>query len=275
MALKSPIQWFGGKQSLAPKLLPYIPEHHTYIECFGGGGSLLFAKEPSPVEVYNDLDGDLVNFFRVLRDPALFPDFYNRAWLSPYSREEYNFCKQHLNDDADTVERARRFFVLARFSFSGLLGSSFGIVVTASSRGMAQPASSYKSVLCMLPLISERLSRVEIESKDFRKFLTGYDTENTFAYLDPPYVPETRKSGKYRCDMSLQDHNDLIDILRNIKGKVMLSGYPNELYDSLGWNRVEWDVVCKAAGRTRASGLQGVGNVLEKQKRTECIWMNY
>jgi DNA adenine methylase len=213
--LRSPIQWFGGKQLLAKKLLPLIPEHHTYVEPFGGGGSILLGKEPSPVEVYNDLDGDLVNFFRVLRDPAQFADFYQRAWLSPYSREEFNFCKAHLNDDPYPTERARRFFVLARFSFSGLVGNSFGLTVTHSSRGMAGHASSYKNVLCMLPLISERLSRVEIECNDFRKILSTYDTENTFFYLDPPYVPSTRRAGGYRCEMTEDDHMELIELLRN------------------------------------------------------------
>ncbi|MCE5322155.1 DNA adenine methylase [bacterium] len=273
--LHSPIQWFGGKQLLAKKLLALIPEHHTYVEPFGGGGSLLLTKDPSPVEVYNDLDGDLVNFFRVLRDPAQFADFYQRAWLSPYSREEYSFCKDHLNDNPDPIERARRFFVLARFSFSGVLGNAFGLGVTSSSRGMAEKASAYKNVLCMLPLISERLSRVEIECYDFRRILKIYDTPETFFYLDPPYVPSTRKGGSYRCEMTEEDHRDLVELLRHVTGKVMLSGYPNELYDTLGWDKQEWEVNCKAAGRTRASGLQGEGHVSERQKRVECVWRNY
>jgi DNA adenine methylase len=260
---------------MASKLVPLFPEHRTYLEVFGGGGSMLFTKAPSPVEVYNDLDADLVNLFRVLRDPKLFPDFYNRAWLSPYSREEYDFCRQHLNDDPDPVERARRFFVLARFSFSGIPGNSFGINITASSRGMVEKASSYRNVLCYLPLIAERLSMVEIECRDFRRVLSLYDTEQTFAYLDPPYVPSTRKSGAYRCEMTLEDHQELVELLRNLKGKAMLSGYPNELYDSLGWRRFEWETNCFAAGRTRVSGLQGQGKAREKQKRVECVWVNY
>jgi DNA adenine methylase len=245
------------------------------VEAFGGGGSMLLAKEPSPVEVYNDADADLVNFFRVLRDPHLFPDFYNKAWLSPYSREETEFCKRHLHDDPDPVERARRFFVLARFSFAGIPGNSFGLNVTSSSRGMVEKVSAYRNVLCAIPLIADRLSRVEIECRDFRSILTTYDTEHTFFYLDPPYLPETRKSGKYRCEMTEEDHEDLVKLLQCIKGKVMLSGYPSELYDSLGWTRTNWDVTCRAAGRTRASGLQGEGHVKSNQKRTECVWMNY
>lgn len=276
MNLRPPIPYFGGKQLMAGKLLPLFPPHKTYVEVFGGAASLLFAKESSPVEVYNDLDSDLVNFMQVLRDrDGVFPDFYNRACLSPYSRDEWQFCRDHLNDDPNPAERARRFFVLARFSFSGLVGSSFGIDVTGSKRGMVQKASAYQGVLGVLPRLSERLVSVLIENKDFRNLIRVYDTEQTFFYLDPPYLPETRRSGAYKHEMTEEDHHELVDALKTIKGRVMLSGYPSDLYDSLGWNRQEWKTVCNAAGRTRVSGLQGTGAVLEKQRRTECAWTNY
>jgi len=274
--LKSPIHWFGGKQMMVGKLLELVPEHHTYCEVFGGGGSLLISKEPSPVEVYNDLDSDLVNFFRVIRDPALFPDFYNRAWLSPYSREEYYFCRDHLNDDPNPTERARRFFVLARFSFGGEFGQ-FGHNVTASRTGMAMIVSAYRNVLYLLPLIADRLSLAEIECRDFRELIPIYDTENTFFYLDPPYVPSTRRAGGYKHELSAEDHIELVEMLKGIKGKAMLSGYPNDLYDTLGWNKQEWKTSCSAVGRTRAAGLQGKGSVSadSRHERTECVWMNY
>jgi DNA adenine methylase len=275
MKLRAPIPYFGGKQLMASKLLPLFPEHKTYVEVFGGAGSLLFAKEPSPVEVYNDIDSDLVNFMAVLRDQDMFPDFYNRACLSPYSRQEWLFCRDHLNDDPDPVERARRFFVVARFSFSGLIGSSFGICVTGSKGGMVQKASAYQGVLAILPRLSERMISVLIENRDFRDIIRLYDTESTFFYLDPPYVPETRRNGAYKHEMTSEDHGLLVEMLCGIKGKVMLSGYPSELYDSLGWRKQEWTVTCNAAGRTRASGLQGVGKVSKLQQRTECAWMNY
>lgn len=275
MRLKAPIPWFGGKQLMAGKLVPLFPEHRTYVEVFGGACSLMFAKEPSPVEVYNDVDSDLVNFMRVLRDPELFPDFYHRACLSPYSREEWLFCRDHLNDDPNPAERARRFFVLARFSFSGLVGKSFGIDVTASKCGMVQKASAYQGVISILPMLSERMVSVLIENRDFRDIIRLYDTEQTLFYCDPPYLPETRRSGAYNHEMTTEDHRELIEILRNVKGKVMLSGYPSELYDSLDWNKREWDVTCHAAGRTKASGLQGKGAVSSLQKRKECVWTNY
>lgn len=276
MRPRPPIPWFGGKQLMVNKLLPLFPDHHTYVEPFGGAASLLFAKDPSPVEVYNDIDSDLANFMRVLRDrDGMFPDFYNRACLSPYSRQEWLFCRDHLNDDPNPVERARRFFVLARFSFSGLVGQSFGIDVTASKGGMVQKASAYQGVLAILPRLGERLVSVLVENKDFRNLIHVYDSENTFFYVDPPYLPETRKGGYYQHEMTTDDHRELVEILRGVKGNVMLSGYPNDLYETLGWERREWSVSCNAAGRTKASGLRGVGALSRLQQRTECVWTNY
>jgi DNA adenine methylase len=276
--LRSPIQWFGGKYYLAGKLIELFPPHQTYVEPFGGGGSLIIAKDPSPVEIYNDLDGDLVNFFRVVRDrEGMFPDLYNRACCSPYSRQEYYFCRDHLNDDPDPVERARRFFVLARFSFSGLVGKSFGVNVTASTRGMTEKAAAYGSALCMLPLIADRLMTISIENRHFRDLIPLYDRPGTLFYIDPPYLPETRRGGGYTHEMTREDHEELVDLLRGIQGKAMLSGYPNDLYDRLGWRRLDWETTCRASGRTRANGLQGAGAVLKdgRQKRTECVWMSW
>lgn len=107
---------------MVAKLLPLIPPHKIYVEVFGGGASLLFAKEPSPVEVYNDLDSGLVNFFRVLRDPGKFEKFYRKVCFTPYSREEYCFCRDTWGECKDDVERAYRWFVVARMSFSGKFG---------------------------------------------------------------------------------------------------------------------------------------------------------
>ena len=101
-----------------------------------------------------------------------------------------------------------------------------------------------------------------------------YDTPQTFFYCDPPYVPSTRRAGVYKHELTDEDHQELVELLKQIQGRVMLSGYPNELYDSLGWRRIEWEVNCHAAGRTRVSGLQGAGSAAG-QKRTECVWMNY
>jgi len=273
--MRSPIWWFGGKGMMTKKLLPLIPEHKTYVEPFGGGASLLLAKKPSPVEVYNDVDSGLVNFFKVLSDPKLFERFYRKVAVLPYSRELYNECRESWQECEDSVERAVRWFVVARQSFSGRFGASWSFAVTKSARGMAGRASWWLSAIEQLPEIHTRLQRVQIEHNDFRKVIKAYDTPETFFYLDPPYVHLTRSSSRYQHELSDADHKDLIELLKNIKGKVLLSGYDNPLYEDLGWHKKQWQTVCHAAGKTRAAKIQGKGSAKKMQPRTECVWMNY
>jgi len=275
--LRSPIIWFGGKGMMVNKLLKLIPDHKVYVEAFGGGASLLLAKAPSKVEVYNDIDSGLVNFFRVLRDKEKFQRFYEKVYLTPYSREEYNYCNHTWENCEDDVERAHRWFVVARQSFAGRFGNGWGFDVTTSTRGMAKECSAWLNTIEGLPLIHQRLRTVQIEHKDFRDIIKTYDTVDTFFYLDPPYVPETRKIGKYRYEMTNKDHEDLVDLLLNIKGKAMLSGYVNSIYKKLedaGWMRHDFETACHAIGRTKQTGILGKGTALEKYKRVESVWLS-
>lgn len=275
--LRSPIHWFGGKGNLRARLLPLIPPHKTYVEPFGGGASLLFAKEPSPVEVYNDLDSGLVNFFRVLRDPEKFARFYHLASFTPYSREEYAFCNSTWESCDDEAERAYRWYVVARMSFSGAFGHSWSRSITTSRRGMSESTSKWLSTLEMLPRIHERLMQVIIEHLDFREAIEKYDTPETCFYLDPPYVLEARRSGGYSHELSADDHRDLVDLLLRITGKAVLSGYRNELYlplEEAGWERVDIETACHATGRTRVTGILGEGSARAKQPRVESVWIS-
>jgi len=275
--LRSPITWFGGKGRMISKLLKLMPEHRVYVEVFGGGASLLFAKAPSKVEVYNDIDSDLVNFFRVLRDKDKFQEFYEKVCLTPYSREEYNYCRSTWKDCEDEVERAYRWFVVARMSFSGDFGRSWSFKVTHSRRGMASSCSAWLSMIDKLPDIHERIMRVQIEHKDFRDLIPIYDTEETFFYLDPPYIPETRKGGGYKYEMTSRDHEDLVDLLLNAKSKIMLSGYVNSIYKRLedaGWIRHDFETACYAIGRTRYTKILGDGSASEKCRRVESVWLS-
>jgi len=275
--LRSPIRWLGGKGRIVAKLLPLIPPHRIYVEPFGGGANLLLAKEPSLVEVYNDLDSGLVNFFRVLRDEEKFARFYKQVRLTPYSREEFYYCKETWENEEDEVMRAVKWFVLARQNFGGVFGNSWGFAVTASNRGMSDVTSKWLSTIDMLPDICERLLRVEIEHQDFRNIFATYDTEETFFYVDPPYVPQTRRAGQYKHEMTAEDHQDLVDILLHIKGKAMLSGYDNDIYKRLeehGWVKLTFERTCSTVGRTRNTNLLGDGALKNKQPRTECVWLS-
>ena len=259
-------------------LLPLIPKHRIYVEAFGGAGALLFAKPRSAVEVYNDIDSGLVNLYRVLRDPESFQQLYKKAVLTPYSREEFYTMRETWSQTEDPVERAYRYYVVARMSFAGIFGNSWALWVAQSSRGISGATRSYLSALERLPEIHQRLSVVQIEHLDFRRIFQIYDSPETFFYLDPPYVPETRRAGEYAHEMSLEDHRELVGILLKIQGRALLSGYQHEVYGPLeeaGWARVDMITNCSVVGRTRATGLQGRGSLIHKQRRTESLWFNY
>ncbi|MBI4799698.1 MAG: DNA adenine methylase [Desulfarculus sp.] len=275
--LRPPFKWFGGKQGLAGKFLELLPPHRVYVEVFGGSGALLLAKQPAPLEVYNDLDSGLVGLFRVLRDPDQAARLLLLASQTPYSREEYQHCRDTWEDCADPVERAYRWLVVAGMSFGGLFGRSWGSVTGSSSRGIATTSSSWLSYMGRLGRVHERIMTVQVEHQDFRRLIPRYDSPETLYYLDPPYVAETRRAGGYRHEMTLEDHQELVELLLGIEGMALLSGYEHAAYRPLeraGWQVRRWDVVCHAAGRTKASGLKGRGAVLAKQRRVECAWIS-
>ena len=280
--LRSPIWWFGGKGMLVSKLLKYVPEHTYYCEVFGGGASLLFAKEPAKFEVYNDIDSGLINFFRVLRDPKKFKKFYKKVCLTPYSREEYCFCRETWKECEDEIEKAYRWFIVARMSFSGLFGKGWSYTVKRIGRNMSGAVSIYLSIIELLPKIHKRIMPVQIEHLDWLGCMGKYNDweKDGFYYLDPPYVSYTRRQGKYKHEFTDKNHKQLVVwLLTECKVKVMLSGYDNDIYKQLednGWTKICWNVGCHAVGKTKASGLQGEGVSYKKnQRRTECIWLNY
>jgi len=274
--LRAPFGWLGGKFLISRKIVDVLPKHHIYVEVFGGAANLLIIKEPSPVEVYNDLDSGLVNFFRVFRDPEKFQKFYKQICLMPYSREEHDFCKETWEKETDDVMRAVKWYVVARQGFGGQFDSNWGYSVKVTHRGVSGITSRYLSMIDMLPEIAARFLLVEVEHDDFRKIISRYDTEETLFYCDPPYVPSTRRSGEYRHEMTEQDHEELVDILLSIKGMAILSGYPNPIYERLeraGWFRKDFNIPCAAVGRTKRTGLQGEG-ALKNQYRTDCVWFS-
>ena len=275
-AVRSPIMWFGGKGNMASWVAAHLPPHRIYVEPFGGGASVLLAKPPSPVEVYNDIDHALYEFFLVLSDPTQFERFHRRIAVLPHSRELWRQCLETWQCQNDRVERVWRWFVVARQSFSGLFGKSWSSAVTCSYRGMAGTSSKWLSTVESLPQIHARLQRVQIECADWRVILDRYDTPETLFYVDPPYVPETRRDGAYHHELTGEDHRDLVDRLLNIQGMAVLSGYPSPVYEPLeraGWCIVDRETACSAAGRTRATGIRGQGAATRMQPRVERLWI--
>ena len=262
---------------MSAKLTPLLPRCHTYVEPFGGGASMLFAREPSPIEVYNDLDSGLVGFFRVLADPAQFEAFHRRVGLLPCAREIYEEYMATWAEQTDPVERAARWFVVARQSFGGRFNAGWRSAVTSSRCGMAKTCSTWLSCLAGLPDVHARLARVQIEHADYRVIFDRYDTPDTLFYVDPPYAHGTRSAVKYAHELTDADHDDLVDLLLSRRGMVALSAYETDLYAPLadaGWHRREWQTACYAAGRTRATGIQGAGAAHRMQSRTEVLWRN-
>ena len=252
------LRWHGGKWRLAPWIIAHFPDHEIYVEPFGGGGSVLLRKCPVTCEVWNDLDGDAVNLFRVLRSDRA-GELVEALRLTPFSRVE--FRDAYLPSD-DPVERARRLVIR---SFQGFSTNGHAKPTGFRSKGIRAgglPQHAWGSYPDALALIIERLrAGVIIESEPALDVMARYDGESCLHYVDPPYLDETRGRGatRYAHEMTDADHAELLAFLRTLTGMVVLSGYPSPLYDSAlhDWHRVE-----------RAALADGA------RERTEVLWIN-
>lgn len=266
--MKSPIRRVGGKHYMVRHLLELMPPHKAYVEPFGGAGWLLFAKEPAHCEVYNDIDDNLVNLFRVIRDDELGAELERRLRWTLYSRREFRLAHEMLHS-GDPVDRAWAFFITIRQSFGAQGYKSWGY-----GRGDSYNPTAYYATVDMLSAVRERLRCVHIEHDDFRKIIKRYDTPETLFYCDPPYYGV---ENYYSAGMSEQDHIDLLELLNNIRGMAMVSGYDSDLYhemlDRRGWSRYEFRKPLQLVARSAGSRYVGEG-ALQDYYRTEVVWLN-
>lgn len=257
------LRWHGGKWLLAPWIIEHIPAHRIYVEPFGGVASVLLRKDRSYAEVWNDLDDELVNLFRVLRGPDA-SRLVEMLRLTPFARTEFVMAYQQCEDP---VERARRMLVRSFMGFSntGTLGRSTGFRADSNKSGTT-PAHDWANYPSQVPAIVERLAGVVIEHRDALDVMTTHDRPDALHYVDPPYVHRTRSGGnpycakhKYQHEMTDADHAKLIAALHRLRGMVIVSGYADAIYDEglAGWQRV-----------TRASLADGA------RRRTEVLWIN-
>jgi DNA adenine methylase len=266
MSKSLPFRWYGGKYSHLDFILPQLPKTDQYIEPFGGSAAVLINREPSPVETYNDIDGDVVNFFEVLRENR--DDLLEQIALTPFSREELaRAAEQKNNADLDAIERARLFFVRAGQTRSGLAQEAtpgrWAYCKATSRRDMSGAVSRYHGRLEQLYDVADRLRRVQIENKPAIEVIERHDDENALFYLDPPYPHEIRgDTNSYGHEMTNDDHRELAEAVCTCDGKVAISGYQCDLYEELfgDWNRVDGDE--KTMHTT-------------KDKRQESLWLNY
>jgi len=246
------VRYHGGKWRLAPWIIGHFPPHRTYVEVFGGGAGVLLRKRPSPVEVYNDLDGDVVNFFRVLREH---PEELARAVeMTPYARAELDAAWEAV---ADPLERARRFAVRAWMSIGGP-SDPWKSGLRYRRTDTSQPVLQWKRLPESLMSAASRLKSVLIEQADYRRVLNRYDAPDTLFYCDPPYLPAVRlRRRAYRCEFDENDHRALAEALAEVQGMVVLSGYAHplytELYEERGWERYDMPTVNQNGARAMES----------------------
>jgi len=246
------LRYYGGKWLLAPWIISHFPPHDNYVEPCGGAASVLLRKKRSKLETYNDLDGNVVNFFRVLRDHK--DELVEKIRLTPWAREEYELSKRPCED---SVEAARRFFVSLWMSMQGGHHSK-----TSGTWRVTKTTTGNSAVFYDKPHMHEsnlqnvanRFMGVQIDNDDAIKVIEKYDNETAVIYFDPPYVKDTRAQGDiYRLEQDNQFHIDAAATLRQCQGYVVVSGYAcplyTELYEDHNWVRVDKEAQTNSGGK--------------------------
>lgn len=256
---RSNIIWFGGKARIAKTIIDFFPEHKTFVDVFGGGANILIQKKRSLVDVYNDINGDVVNYLMVLRDSP--EQFYAAVESLPYSRQLYEEWRHSPIPD-DPFEKAIRWFYINR---GGIVGARKGSTGGWRHGIQHNTVGTYRSACKMIMPLAGRLKNVMIENKDFREILLKYDHPETFFYIDPPYIG---REFRYDGGFSKQDHIELSNLIKAMKGKALISYYPHDmvyqLYDGFTITEFGSSVFSKK-----------VSNGEKKPEATELLIYNY
>ncbi len=281
MKIKPPLKWHGGKFYLASRIVALFPPHLHYVEPYAGGLSVLLARDPEGVsEVVNDINGELANFWSVLQHDDTFAEFRRYCEATPFSEKEFDAAQLGRQEyrcgevcpvgesNPDAAFDAWNFFVACRQSLAGRMKSFTGITRTRTRRGMNNEVSAWLTAIEGLPAVHERLKRVLILSRDALDVIRSQDGDRTLFYLDPPYVHDTRATtSDYAHEMTIEQHRALLSSLTSLRGKFMLSGYANPLYDEFAtahsWARHDFDLPNNAAG----------GDT--KRRMVESLWCNF
>lgn len=256
-AVKPPFAYYGGKTTLAPRIAALLPKHEHYVEPFAGSLAVLLAKSPSAAETVNDLDGDLVTFWRVLRDQT--EELIRVCALTPHSRGELDAAWADV--EGDDLELARRVWVRLTQSRSLSLRRSGWKFERALTAGLRRAEYTDAYLARAIPAAA-RLARVSLESRDGLDVIRDYGSEaSACLYVDPPYLGSTRATN-YRVEMTANNaHVALADALNDCRASVVLSGYAAPLYEELfdGWHRLELKAPTTLSGDT---------------DRVEVLWSN-
>ena len=257
------LRYHGGKWKLAKWIIAHFPPHRIYTETYGGAASVLLRKPRSYTEIYNDLDGEIVNLFRVVRDPMQGRELVRLLTLTPYARAEFDAA--YLSS-GDPIEQARRTTIKSFMGFSGagITGKwKTGFRTNVKHSGTA-PGYDWRNYPKALEALIERLRGVVIENGPAGQVMIGHDSPEALHYVDPPYPKSTRKGrwagNAYRHEMTDNDHRSLAEMLHDLRGMVVISGYPCDLYDIElfpDWQRVEKSALADGAS-----------------ERTEVLWLS-
>ena len=279
--ITQPLKWWGGKNYLAPRIIDLMPRHLHYAEPYGGGLAILLNKDPfderhqcgdksyeqGVSEVVNDIYRPLQNFWDVLQCETSFLSFQRMLEATPFSEIEFERSESRMfPDQRHDVAAAVAFFVRCRQSRAGGFRDFATLSRNRTRRMMNEQASAWLNAVDGLADVHARLKRVVILCRDALDVIRQQDGPKTLFYLDPPYLHSTRASTEtYVHEMSEDDHREMLDVIRGCESMIMLSGYPNELYDGIlhDWNRHDFQIDNKAAGGK------------SKRIMTESVWCNY
>lgn len=280
MALTNPLKWHGGKAYLAKRIVALMPRHRHYVEAYAGGLSVLLERDPNNrslwlgdkagqegvSEVVNDINGELINFWRVLQHERMFAEFKRIVDAVPLARSEFNGANQPF-DMTEPILSAVNFFIRCRQSRAGTFKGFTSLTRSRTRRGINGNASEWLGAVEGLPAVHARLQPVVIENMPALDLIRHEDGEGTLFYLDPPYLHETRQTNDaYAFEMTEADHRELLEVItENGFSKFMISGYLSELYSRYlgGWNRHDFDIANHAAGGKA------------KRRMVECLWCNF
>ena len=254
--MKALLNYPGAKWGMAKQIASLFPPHRSYLEPFFGSGAVLFNKAPSSIETVYDIDGDIVNFFRVLREQP--EDLAKAIALTPYAREVFNDA--HDNRGTTDFGRAYRFAIRSKMGHGFKTYQRTGFKVDVAGRQGAYAVGNWLRMPDSIIEAAERLRMVQIENQPALDLIQRFNYHNVLIYADPPYLLSTRGGKQYQHEMTEQDHLDLLSALKRHKGPVVLSGYPSEMYDQelSGWSRL-----------TKKAYNQNA------EQRLEVLWCNF
>lgn len=256
--MKAVLHYPGSKKRIAPWIIENMPPHHSYLEPFFGGGAVLFEKPLSPIETVNDIDDEVVNFFRVVQEPNTREELIHRLDYTPYSRTIYDsiFNKAPQSE----IDKALYFAIRSAQSHGFRLTEKSGWKKDVTGREASYAVRYWNELPASLALMAERLKEVQIEKKPAIEVIEAFNYENVLIYADPPYVLSTRNRKQYRHEMTDAEHVELLQVLNKSKAKVMISGYDCKIYNDLLKDWVKLQIPARAQNSL---------------PRTETLWLNY